>query len=105
MTADHLKALAARFYDEDSLSRTESPASVDERETWIAILSAFGTIVADAARVATEDREAAVRKISELARRNFDHLTTQDKLVGAGRTLGSIADIAAKAVGDASSLA
>src|SRR5438105_4869237 len=100
MTVTQLEALARKFYDEDAGVPPDSSPVLKDREFWIAALTAFGNTVMEAARVSAVDRELAVRKISELARRDFDHLTAQDKLMGAGRTLRSIADIAAKAVGD-----
>jgi hypothetical protein len=99
MNSNRYEALAKQFYDEGSKATVQPPEAHLDRDFCIATLANFGRIVAEAEQLAAADREAAVKKISELARQNYEYLTVQDKLAGPGRTLVSIAEIAARVMG------
>jgi len=96
MEPGDLQALAETFYENVANVDLQRSPSLDEREFWVAHLSQFATIVADAVR-AGDDRDVALRKISELATTTYEQLAPHDKLMGAGRALRSILDVAAAA--------
>jgi hypothetical protein len=93
MERDQLRALAKTF---DESIDSQRSFSIEQRESWLKGMSEFAQIIMEAAD-ALNKRDAALDRISELAAAGYEQLAPHDKLVGAGRVLRSIIDIAAAA--------
>ena len=93
MEKDQLQALAEMFHESINSQRS---FSVEDRQSWLKGLSEFAEIIMEAAE-ALNKRDAALDRISQLAASNYEQLAPNDKLMGLGRVLRSIVDIAAAA--------
>lgn len=92
MDAARLRDLADAFYDRVWAERAKLQPSKDvEREFWTRQYLDFGRAV----RAATREANAGVLdQIYDLASRHYEHLTPHDRMLGIGRVLRGIAEMA-----------
>ena len=87
----HLRALAEAFYDEAWTEHRTLPSPKDDRAFWTRRYLDFGRAVRNATR---EGDTTVLQQIYSLAIQHYERLPPREKMLGIGRVLYGIAEMA-----------